>query len=135
MSFDAMAGYIHELDTDVFAETIPETYQAFLDTLEKHELSTESVALAMDCDDWDVIHDDIPDDAGIEEIENAYKQVTRMFEGRTGVKISLTSIDPGSVYNDVVGPVWCIIEAMDYTPEVKRLGVEHVTQKFFCHFG
>lgn len=135
MAYDAMAGYIYELDEDLFAELIPETYQAFLDTLEKYDLSTESVALAMDCDDWNVISADCPDDDGVEEIETAYNQVSRMFEAKTGVKISLTSIDSGSVYNDVVGPVWCIIEAMDYTPEVKRLGVEHVTQKFFCHFG
>ena len=134
MSYDAMAGYIYELDTDVFSEVIPDTYQNFLEVLERHEVSTEDLGLAMDCDDWDIVGQD--DEDAIEEIEEAYKQVRRMFEAKTGLQICLTYVDTdsGSCYNEVAGGVWSVINATQPT-EPARTFERFIDQKFFCIFG
>lgn len=134
MAYDAMAGYIYELDSDVFAETIPDTYQSFLDVLERHEVSTDDLGLAMDCDDWNVTG--VDDEEAIEEMEDAYKQVRRMFEAKTGLQIVLTYVDndSGSRYNEVGGGVWHVLNAVEPTEPAKTFE-RFIDQKFFCTFG
>ena len=78
--YDAMAGYVYELDSDVFAETIPETYQEFLNVLEKHDVSTDDIALAMDCDDWNIAG--INDESVIDEIEESFKYLQKVMESK-----------------------------------------------------
>lgn len=133
MSYDAMAGYLYELNSDVFSETIPGAYQTFLEVLERHDIGTDDVAQAITYDDWFMT--DLEDPA-IEEIEASYKQVQRMFEAKTGLKVSLTYIDEdsGSQYNDVSGAVWGVDNAIQLT-EPARTFERFIEQKFFCLFG
>jgi hypothetical protein len=134
MAYDAYAGYIYQLDPDLFAEIIPDTYQAFLEVLEEYEVSTDSVAVALDCDDWGMIIDDVLTDEGCDRIEAAYKQVRRMFEAKTGLQIAITQIDEGSAHNDVAGTVWCVLNAVQPTPPAKKYE-NYIEQQLFCHFG
>lgn len=130
MAYDAMAGYIYHLDTDVFTETTPEAYRSFLGVLEKSGVNTDTLAYALDSDDFS----DMDPDADVDTLVEAYNNFKEIFEARTGLKVTLTMIDPGSEYNEIVGPVWHVINAVELTAPAKEYE-RFIQQKFFCHFG
>lgn len=130
MAYDAMAGYIYHLDTDVFAETTPEAYRSFLEVLEQSGVDTDTLAYALDSDDFS----DMDPDADVDTLVEAYKNFREIFEARTGLKVTLTMIESGSEYNDVVGPVWHVLNAVEPTAPAKEYE-RFIQQKFFCHFG
>lgn len=132
MAYDAMAGYIYELNTDALAENVPDQYKAFLEVLERFEVTTDMFGLALDCDDWSMLG--IGHEQSEELLQNAYDDVKLIFKMRTGLEVSLSSIDSGSVHNEVTGPVWCVINATQPTPEAAAMD-HYIQQKFFCHFG
>jgi len=137
MAYDAMAGYIYELNPDIFAKTIPETYQQFLDVLERAEVDTSTLALAIDCDDTSMLNlEETDEDEMMSDIFHVYDEVKRLFEAKTGLKICLTYVDEdsGSRYNDVFGGVWNVLNAVQPTEPARRLE-RFIDQKFFCIFG
>ena len=131
MAYDAMAGYIYQIDQDVIAESIPDIFQKFLEVLERLEITTDTLGSAFDCDEFEMLG---VDEEHYDSIEDSYNLVLRTFEAKTGLQVALTTIDPGSAYNEVVGPAWHVLNATRPTLAAERFS-DHIEQKFFCHFG
>lgn len=133
MSYDAMAGYIYELNDDLVATHAPSELQHLLDLLEASELSTDDVAEFCDCGEW--LGVDV-DTIYLDRIEQALKKVKAKMLSSTGLEVTLTYIDESNAsrYNDVTGTMWCVLNATQPTPAAEE-HADHITQQFFCHFG
>lgn len=132
MSYDAMAGYIYELNDDLIATHAPSELQHLLDLLESSDMSTEDLAMFCDSDDW---MGSVVDDDRLDRIEDALRGVKAKMLRSTGLKVTLTHIDEGgSVYNDATGTMWCVLNATQPTPAAEE-HADHITQQMFCHFG
>lgn len=132
MSYDAMAGYVYVLDTDIFENTTPEAYQSFLDALEEHGFNTDTLAYALDTDDFMDLPEDVPEDEN--PVLDAYQNFVEIFKAKTGLEIELVVIDGQSEYDEVNGPTWAVCNAVEPTAPAKAFE-QFIDQRMFATYG
>jgi hypothetical protein len=132
MAYDAMAGFVYSLDTDLLAEKVPSEYQTFLDNLEKCEADIDGFAMSA----VDGMFLDIENEEDEEALVASYFALKEAFRRETGLTIQLTYVQESeaSSYNEVSGGVWEVLNAIQFTPEAQKFEGK-IELQFFCIYG
>lgn len=141
MSYDAMAGFVYSLDTDLLAEKVPSEYQTFLDNLENCEADIDGFAMsAVEGFEGNFFREvmflDIENEEDEEALVASYFALQEAFKRETGLEIELVYIqeDEASQYNEVSGGVWNVNNAIQFTPEAQKFEGK-INLQFFCIYG
>lgn len=137
MSHDAMAGYVYTLNPDLIVQHAKPELDALMEAVDAADFTlTFEVAKWWDTQDWDCVSADDTTDEQLDAIETAFKAVQAKMLEATGLEIGMTYIDEdsGSVYNEVSGGVWFVVNATEFTAPAKKYE-EYITHNFFCIFG